>query len=83
MEREYERGQEIWATKHREMAKSNKELELALANAVARLRDVEAQADLDRSVNEELRRQNAAMAMRLSEFSKLSETLHNLSRIPN
>ncbi|KAJ2853444.1 hypothetical protein GGI22_004868 [Coemansia erecta] len=83
MERKYAREQEMWATKHREMAKSNKELELALANAVARLRDVEAQADLDRSVNEELRRQNAAMAMRLSEFSKLTETLHNLSRIQN
>ncbi|KAJ1766888.1 hypothetical protein IW140_006033 [Coemansia sp. RSA 1813] len=82
LEREYEREQEIWGTKHREMAKSNKELEMALANAVTRLRGLESQADLDRSINEELRRQNAAMAMRLSEFSKLSETLHNLSRIP-
>ncbi|KAJ2662111.1 hypothetical protein IWW48_002007 [Coemansia sp. RSA 1200] len=81
LEREYEREQDMWKTRSVEMARSNKELELALANAVTRLRDLEAQADLDRSVSDELRRQNGAMAVRLAEFAKLSETLHTLSRI--
>ncbi|KAJ2494612.1 hypothetical protein GGI11_008773, partial [Coemansia sp. RSA 2049] len=81
LEREYGREQDMWNTRSVEMARSNKELELALANAVARLRDLEAQADLDRSVSNELRRQNGAMAVRLAEFAKLSETLHTLSRI--
>ncbi|KAJ2552663.1 hypothetical protein EV175_003230 [Coemansia sp. RSA 1933] len=69
-------------TRAREMASSNAELERALADAVLRLRDLEAQTDLDRSVNDELRRQNAAMSMRLSEFAKLSESLHNIARTP-
>ncbi|KAI9506399.1 hypothetical protein BX070DRAFT_219871 [Coemansia spiralis] len=80
-ERELESNVGMWETKSAEMARSNRELEAALGNAVARLRELEARAELERSVGEELRRQNNAMTVRLNEFSKISETLHNLSRI--
>ncbi|KAJ2858462.1 hypothetical protein J3B02_000212 [Coemansia erecta] len=58
-------------------------LETALAEAVARLRVLEIQAMAERNATEELRAKNIFMASRLAEYSKIAESLHNLTKTSN
>ncbi|KAI8324386.1 hypothetical protein GQ54DRAFT_296224 [Martensiomyces pterosporus] len=72
-----------WEERHAGMGEDIRRLEAALGEAVARVRELEAQAESERRANEELRAQKAAMASRLGEYSKIADSLHTLSRMPH
>ncbi|KAJ1719365.1 hypothetical protein LPJ53_005864, partial [Coemansia erecta] len=56
-------------------------LERALGDAVARLRVLEMQSLAERATSDELRGKNAAMAAHLTEYLKIAESMHSLSRL--
>ncbi|KAJ2246834.1 hypothetical protein GGH97_002332, partial [Coemansia sp. RSA 475] len=72
-----------WERLQQTMTDNVRKLELALGEAVARLRQLESQNAAERAVADELRAQQAMMAAKLAEYSKLSETLFSLSRLPH
>ncbi|KAJ2573628.1 hypothetical protein GGH19_004457 [Coemansia sp. RSA 1807] len=72
-----------WERLQQTMTDNVRKLELALGEAVARLRQLESQNAAERAVADELRAQQAVMAAKLAEYSKLSETLFSLSRLPH
>ncbi|KAJ2355537.1 hypothetical protein GGF43_002629, partial [Coemansia sp. RSA 2618] len=69
-----------WETTQQTMTENVRKLEIALGEAVARLRELESQNAAERAVADGLRSQQAVMGAKLAEYSKLSETLFNLSR---
>ncbi|KAJ1839571.1 hypothetical protein LPJ70_005009 [Coemansia sp. RSA 2708] len=72
-----------WEQQQRAAASSAQKLESALGDAVARLRELESQNAAERTAADDLRSQLAMMGAKLAEYSKLSETLYNLSRLPH
>ncbi|KAJ1759643.1 hypothetical protein LPJ58_002167 [Coemansia sp. RSA 1591] len=64
-----------WERLQQTITDNVRKLELALGEAVARLRQLESQNAAERAVADELRAQQAVMAAKLAEYSKLSETL--------
>ncbi|KAJ2658867.1 hypothetical protein IW148_004510 [Coemansia sp. RSA 1199] len=72
-----------WERMQQTMTDNVRKLELALGEAVARLRQLESQNAAERAIADELRAQQAVMGAKLAEYSKLSETLFSLSRLPH
>ncbi|KAJ1831401.1 hypothetical protein LPJ63_004314 [Coemansia sp. RSA 2711] len=72
-----------WEQQQRAAASSAQKLESALGDAIARLRELESQNAAERTAADDLRSQLAMMGAKLAEYSKLSETLYNLSRLPH
>ncbi|KAJ2496606.1 hypothetical protein GGH96_005710 [Coemansia sp. RSA 1972] len=75
--------QSDWDSLQQTMTDNVRKLELALGEAVARLRQLESQNAAERAVADELRAQQMVMSAKLAEYSKLSETLFSLSRLPH
>ncbi|KAJ1851288.1 hypothetical protein LPJ76_006163, partial [Coemansia sp. RSA 638] len=63
-----------WERMQQTMTDNVRKLELALGEAVARLRQLESQNAAERAIADELRAQQAVMGAKLAEYSKLSET---------
>ncbi|KAJ2743789.1 hypothetical protein GGI20_003485 [Coemansia sp. BCRC 34301] len=71
------------AAQHSAVAEESAALERALANAVSRLRALEAQSDADRLLAADLRVKNAAMADKLSDLAGAATALHSLAQRPH
>ncbi|KAJ2004726.1 hypothetical protein H4R26_002357, partial [Coemansia thaxteri] len=66
----FDAKQRVWDQKQASMADSAAALELALADAVPRLRALEAQAEIDRRRNADLSEQNSTMAAKLADLAQ-------------
>ncbi|KAJ2453007.1 hypothetical protein EV183_000007 [Coemansia sp. RSA 2336] len=72
-----------WDETHKAMSDSISQLETALNDAVARLRQLESEKAAEMAAADELRSQLAVMNAKLSEYNRLSETMFKLSRLPH
>ncbi|KAJ1725885.1 hypothetical protein LPJ61_005582 [Coemansia biformis] len=75
--------QEAWEKKQVSLTENIRKLEIALGEALARIRELETQSAADHAIAEQLRSQASTMNAKLSEYSKISEALYNISRMPH
>ncbi|KAJ2843657.1 hypothetical protein IWW36_005482 [Coemansia brasiliensis] len=64
------------------MSDSISKLEMALHDAVPRLRQLESEKAAEKATADELQSQLAVINAKLSEYTRLSEAMFNLSRLP-
>ncbi|KAJ2493546.1 hypothetical protein IWW37_000412 [Coemansia sp. RSA 2050] len=83
VEKAVEDGRAEWDRRHAEMSDTVSGLEQALAEAVPRLRELEAQVENERLAAVELRVQNAAMAAKLADLAHAATALHGLAHRPH
>ncbi|KAJ2777696.1 hypothetical protein GGI18_004156 [Coemansia linderi] len=76
-------GRAEWDGRHAAMSDTVAGLERALAVAVPRLRELEAQVENERLAAAELRVQNAAMAAKLADLAHAATALHGLAHRPH
>ncbi|KAJ1824149.1 hypothetical protein LPJ60_000979 [Coemansia sp. RSA 2675] len=76
-------GRAEWDGRHAAMSDTVAGLERALAEAVPRLRELEAQVENERLAAAELRVQNAAMAAKLADLAHAATALHGLAHRPH
>ncbi|KAJ2848972.1 hypothetical protein IWW36_002965 [Coemansia brasiliensis] len=72
-----------WDETHKMMSDSISKLETALHDAVSRLRQLESEKAAEKATADELRSQLTVINAKLSEYTRLSETMFNLSRLPH
>ncbi|KAJ2805136.1 hypothetical protein H4R20_002214 [Coemansia guatemalensis] len=75
--------QESWEQKQISLTENIRKLEIALSEAVARLRELESQNSTERNTVNQLRNQVSLMNSKLAEYSKISESLYAISRMPH
>ncbi|KAJ1955775.1 hypothetical protein GGI12_005479, partial [Dipsacomyces acuminosporus] len=83
MQDSFDARQRSWEEKQGVLDDNIRRLESALTEAIGRVKELESQNDSERRINEDLRLQNSAMASKLSEYSKIVDSLHSLSRLPH
>ncbi|KAJ2911207.1 hypothetical protein GGI21_000121 [Coemansia aciculifera] len=76
-------NQAAWDRRHAAMADTVAALERALADAVPRLRELEAASETERLANAELRLQNSAMASKLADMAHAATALHSIAQRPH
>ncbi|KAJ2807819.1 hypothetical protein H4R21_000330 [Coemansia helicoidea] len=75
--------QAAWDCRQLSLTESIRGLEVALAEAMARVRELDAQAAADHAAAELLRAQVDQMRATLADYAKVSDALHDLSRRPH
>ncbi|KAJ2159154.1 hypothetical protein GGF46_003242 [Coemansia sp. RSA 552] len=73
--------QEGWEQRKLALTENIRKLEIALSEAVARLREQEASAAAERAASDQTRDQLAAAQSKLAQYCRLSESLYTLTRM--
>ncbi|PIA17152.1 hypothetical protein COEREDRAFT_80841 [Coemansia reversa NRRL 1564] len=82
LQESFSKKQDVWDEKQLSMTENIRKLEIALSEAMARLRELESQYSNERNTNNQLNNQVNLMNSKLTEYSKVAESLYAISRLP-